>query len=89
MPLEKKEPVCPNCGGHQIKHRWVEKTPKAKIVDVDLEEYAKELKQDLGGVQIIHGDLNWPRLEQYSQLVLECEDCGYTKTFDISAVNSN
>lgn len=80
---EKRRPVCPQCGGYRIKHRWVKKEPIPKFRDISFDEHAEDLKKQLGWIIVQGGDLHFPKLADHSQLVIECEDCGFTKVFEI------
>ena len=87
MEIEKKEPKCPKCGATRITARWVKKTQPVKVVPITMEEHAKQLIENFGRIQSVMGDIampiSWHALASYAQVVLTCESCGFTKTFEI------
>ena len=83
MSYQKEEPICPNCGSHDISYDWVKRQTKPENVDVSFEKYAKKLKQNRTGLgfSFFEGTIT-ARLEDFCQLVIKCKECGFTKVFD-------
>lgn len=100
--MSKERPICPNCKSSRIRHKWIEKchvppTPK----DITFDEHAETLKKNHpGGLFFISGDnesilladepeayFKMKTISDYVQLVVFCEECGYTKVFDIEHKN--
>lgn len=77
------KPQCPQCGGHRIKDKWVEKPEIVTVEPVSLEDWSKRLMKHKDELGMMCGTLDIPRINDYAQLVLTCEDCGFTKTFDV------
>jgi len=76
-------PECPQCGSQKIKDRWVKKSEKIKIEPITLEDYAERLIKNRGQLHLMCGTLDELRFGNYAQLVLTCEDCGFTQTFNV------
>lgn len=75
------QPVCPNCRGSSFKERWVEKVgEKKEPTTIALKDYGKKKAQMPPPSFIVGATIEWPT---YIQLVLECNECGYTEVVPI------
>ena len=82
------KPQCPQCGSNSIEDKWVKKTETVIVQPVPLKDWAKQLISNRAQLHTICGTLDRPHLgiNQYSQIVLSCKDCGFTETFDVPGV---
>ena len=91
--VEVKRPACPNCGSYEIDNKWVKKQLKQRYSNVNFSEHAKILQQIERGRLTsgpIDGDISLnftaigmgtDKYSDYSQLVVRCNQCGYTEVF--------
>ena len=80
MSYKKEEPICPNCGSHDIGYTWVKKQTKPENVDISLKKYAENLKQNRSWSPFgfrIEGTYT-PQLKDFVQLVITCKKCNFT-----------
>jgi len=78
--------ICPNCGEPTIEMRRVYEH-ESKKKKTTLEQYAKrevELEKKQGSLRFVFGASEMPyELSKSIQLVFQCKNCGYTKSYDI------
>lgn len=79
----REAPQCPQCGSNRIKDKWVQKTEIIIVQPVPLEDWAKRLIKNRDRLHLVCGTLDELRFGNYAQLVLTCEDCGFTQTFNV------
>jgi len=81
--IVEKRPECPQCGSQNIQEKWIEKVKRPQIELISLEEMAKQRMHTNATYFQSSGDIHFPRLFDYSQLILTCGKCGFTKVFDV------
>ena len=90
---ERSSVVCPNCGSTNIKHRFVQKSSRKKT-HIGFDEYAENLKADASIPPSVPSEYLWCDIYVHSthsminlknciQLVIYCDDCGYTKVYNL------
>ena len=87
------EAICPNCGSTNIKHRFVQKSSRKKTY-IGFDEYAEKLIAD-ARILSVPSECLWCdvyshpviNLKNCIQLVIYCEDCGYTKVYELEDKN--
>ena len=88
MVYQKEEPICRNCGSHDIGYDWVKRQTKPENIDISLEKYAENLALNRSWTPFgLHCEgIYTPQLKDFCQLVIKCKECGFTKVFDSASL---
>ena len=74
---------CPNCGSSKIDEKWVEQS-ESKEERKDFDKYAQEkLKHPPDGNYFIMNTSD-TIYKNFIQFTLICQECGYTKVYDVN-----